>query len=363
MDEPMGFELRLGAVAPRERGRWRLPASDRRPEHGAIDVTAAPHPVGHGSPARLLVSVVVPTFARSLQLELAVRSLRRQTRPPDEIVIAAWKGDAPTGAVVEALREEAAVVAPPWIRVCLTEDNSVTAKENAALASATGSIVCFLDDDAVARPDWIDRIVAWYGDATVGAVGGRDVAQLDLGVIDEPARDVGRVCWFGRLMANHHRRSVGVREVDFLKGVNMSFRKDLLPPIDRRLAGAVPYGFEIDLGLYVRRLGYRLVYDPEIVVDHYSTSEYGASSPIAWTVNHNQTYVLLKHLPVARKLAFLAYTFLLGDRNTIGVLRAPFLIARDGWSFADVAAHFAGKLAGMLTYARSLRVPSERSGK
>lgn len=204
-----------------------------------------------------------------------------------------------TWSLVDDLRrDETWSTGRPHLRFHRMAENTVIAKENAGLGLATGEIVCFMDDDAAARANWLERIVAWYADPSVGAVGGRDLVRLDDRVLDEPARDVGRVRWFRRLIGNHHKHSVGARDVDFLKGVNMSFRRALLPRIDERLDGPVPYGFEIDLGLHVRGLGYRLVYDPEIVVDDYPSTHYGAASPIAWTSNRNQTYVLLKRLPL-----------------------------------------------------------------
>ena len=226
--------------------------------------------------------------------------------------------------------------------------------------SPAASIVGFIDDDAVARLDWLERIADWYDDASVGAVGGRDVIRRGDPVPEQPVRHVGRVRWYGRLVGNHHRLAVGARDVDFLKGVNMSFRRPLLPRIDERLAGPVPYGFEIDLGLHVRGLGYRVVFDPAIVVDHYPSTDYSASSPIAWTVNRNQTYVLLKRLSLTRKIAFVLYTTLIGDRNSVGLARVPLLILRERWSWTSVGAHFSGKIAGLRAYLGSPRDASAR---
>ena len=297
-------------------------------------------------------AVAIATYARPGLLRNALRSLQTQTRPPDEVIVAAWAEDLPTIEVVQELRSDPARSSgKSRIELVVTTENTVTAKENAGIGLATGEIVCFMDDDAAARPDWLERICAWYEDPSVGAVGGRDVVHRDDQEFLEPARDVGRLRWVGRLIGNHHRGCVGARDVDFLKGVNMSFRRALLPSIDERLTGPVPYAFEIDLGLHVRALGYRVVYDPEIVVDHYPTTDIGAASPAAWTVNRNQTYVLLKRLSLPRKLVFLAYTFLLGDRNTIGLARIPLLLVRDRWPAAAIRAHFSGKMAGVRAYA------------
>jgi hypothetical protein len=71
---------------------------------------------------------------------------------------------------------------------------------------------------------------------------------------------------------------------------------------------------------------------------------------LAFITNHNQTYVLLKHLPWWRRLVFLAYTFGVGDRGTMGILRLAWMAARHHWPAASCRAHLAGKLAGIRSF-------------
>ena len=304
------------------------------------------------------MSVIIATYGRPAALAAAVESLRRQGRPPDEIIVVAWCDDDASRPVIERIVQSPGE-RDAWPRVTsiMVEENTVSAKENAGMHAASGDIVCFMDDDAVARPDWLDRLEQHYIDPAVAAAGGRDVVikQGERSPVRTVSR-VGRLTWFGRLEGNHHERAVGVRDVDFLKGCNMSFRRGFLSPIDQLLLGSVPYGFEIDLGLALRERGSRLVYDPEALVDHYASSDMSARQvALARITNHNQTYVLLKHLRWPRKLAFLLYTFVIGDRNTIGIVRVPALVWRDGWTRRELWAHFAGKFAGIQTYTRSRR--------
>jgi GT2 family glycosyltransferase len=305
------------------------------------------------------VSVVIATYRRPDGLHAAVESLRRQTRVPDEIVIAMTTADRLTRPVVETLlREQNGGGHPPVIRVAAVREQSVAAKENAGIAIASGTIVCFMDDDAVARPDWIERLTRHFADSTVGAVGGRDVIWHADRAPERAVKDIGRLRWFGRILANHHQFATGVRDVEFLKGCDMGFRRDLLVPIDPQLVGLVPYGFEIDLGLTIRDRRHRVLYDPEASVDHFATSDMSAArADLAYITNHNQTYILLKHLPWVRRIAFLLYTFLVGDRNTIGLLRVPALVLGHGWSWDSVAGHFRGKVAGIRTFAKRGRRP------
>lgn len=305
----------------------------------------------------LKVSVIIATFRRSASLSRAVASLCAQRRVPDEIVISVWTGDEESCTAINRLAP-CAVSTGCLIKltVVVVPSNTVTAKENAGIRAASGDVLCFMDDDAAARPDWLGGLLAHYADPSVGGVGGRDVVRANGQVLERHVRQVGRLYWFGRLTGNHHNRSIGVRDVNFLKGCNMSFRREALALIDQRLVGTIPYGFEIDMGLTARDRGFRLVYDPDAQVDHYPSTDYGAhNAALSRVVNHNQTYILLKRLPWPRKMAFLLYTFLVGDRNTIGLLRVPVAVWRERWPADAVRAHFDGKLGGIRAYVASLR--------
>jgi GT2 family glycosyltransferase len=292
------------------------------------------------------VSVVIATFARPSALRRALASLTEQSQPAEEVIVAAWDKDGET---------IAAIAQHPSVRQILVSQNTLSAKENAAIGAAVGEIVAFMDDDAVAQREWLAKLRAHYDDASVIGVGGRDVVNNDGVVDDREASNVGQVSWFGRLTGNHHLRIKGIREVQFLKGCNMSYRRSAIVPVDPRLKGDVPYAFELDMGLEARRKG-RLVYDPAVVVDHFPSVDMSPHRPsIALVLNHNVTYILLKHLGWPRRLCFLAYTFLVGDRDTIGLLRVPLLIGRAGWTPAVVATHFRGKLSGVVSFLKWLR--------
>ena len=67
------------------------------------------------------------------------------------------------------------------------------------------------------------------------------------------------------------------REVDVLKGANMSYRRQRHQGIgfDERLRGAgAQVHFEVALGLAVKRAGWRLIYDPAVAVDHYPAQRF-----------------------------------------------------------------------------------------
>jgi hypothetical protein len=105
-----------------------------------------------------------------------------------------------------------------------------------------------------------------FQDPIVGGIGGRDVIS---GNQDPSTADVGHISRWGKVKGNHHRGEGGVREVAVLKGVNSGYRREALElPLNLRGSG-VELHWELAVGFRVRERGWRLLYDPQLVVDHY----------------------------------------------------------------------------------------------
>lgn len=282
-------------------------------------------------------SVVVPSYRRLERLRRALGSLRHQTLRPQEVVVVTKSCDPDSGRWVAHFAEvDSSGIR--WRHVTLQE-MSILAAERAGIEVSRGDVVCFMDDDAVARPDWIARLAAHYRDPRVGGVGGRDIVHEGDRIDGRPVRRVGRISWFGRVTGNHHHEASGARPVDFLKGCNMSFLRSVALTLDPALIGEITYGFEIDLGLTARRLGYSLIYDPDLIVDHYPSRHTPAERTDpgnVYVVSHNQTYAILKHFGPTGRALFLLYSHLVGDRNTPGLLRYLWLPLPEGRSKAEV---------------------------
>src|SRR5688572_6408497 len=112
------------------------------------------------------VSVVICAYSeeRWPDLVAAVASARRQTVSAREVVVVVDHN--------HGLLERARVHLPDVTVVENTSARGLSGARNSGVAAAQGAIVAFLDDDAVAAPDWLARLVAGYGDARVLGVGG-----------------------------------------------------------------------------------------------------------------------------------------------------------------------------------------------
>lgn len=283
--------------------------------------------------APVKVSVVVPTFRRPTALSNCLDALEAQERRPDEILVVI-RGDDD--------ESEAALVGRDAVRAVPVEvppgRPGFVAGLNAGVAASSGEIVCFTDDDAEPRPDWISRIVIEFeADPDLGAFGGRDLVHHD-GVAEEGEEElVGLITPWGKMIGRHHLGVGEAREVDVLKGVNLSVRGDLVRRLgfDGRLLGiATEHHSELHLCLAIKRRGCRVVYDPTLIVDHHPAAraaearEYGPRQ--VRDSSHNETLALLEHLPPRRRRAHLAYATLVGSRGAPGLAQSLRLLITSG---------------------------------
>lgn len=309
------------------------------------------------------VSVVVPTYRRVDSLRATLGALETQRVPAREVIVAWRLDDEETRGAIDDLVKRYGVRSLP------TDAKLQTFQMDAGARVATGNIVAFTDDDGRPRPDWVERLLGFYRDPTVGAVGGRDVVH-DPAVSDLPmGRRVGQIRWFGRVEGNHHLQNQAAREVCFLKGVNLSLRRELWV-IDHELAGAgnQPH-WELGVCLAIRRQGFRILFDPETIVDHHTAARVAEPQRAAhtrWSVArdaHNEIFELARWLPAGRRHVALGYGLLVGNRVAPGP--ALFLpVARQQGAqeaCALVAAAWSGRLRALRRHPRRQPMLSRHS--
>ncbi len=304
------------------------------------------------------ISVIIPTFRRPELLTQCLRALVTQRRLPDEVVVVCRPDDEPSRVVV---RNMADTFPKAGLHEALVSRNGLEAALNAGLEKVAGEIICFSDDDAEVFPDWLQKIESHFAsNPSVGGVGGRDIPVVDGEPLEGTCRMVAHLTWFGRMIGNSHLELVPSRviEVDGLKGVNMSFRARYLEGFrfDERCVSGGTTSNDLDVSLFVRRRGGKLIYDPEVRVNHYSAPRsYGVGRGAQWDrycYSHNLVYVLLKHLSWPKKIIMLGYYFLFGQRKSWGVATLvldPLLRRRIAWR-GELGPSFRGKFDAMQTY-------------
>ena len=148
-------------------------------------------------------------------------------------------------------------------------------KRNIGIREAKGEIVAFIDDDAYPDAHWLEYAVKYFGDETIGAIGGPGVTPSGDPYL---ARIGGRV-YDNLLVSGNYRyryKAGGVRrDVDDYPSCNLFVRKDLLDSFGGYRTDFWP-GEDTLLCKDIVDRGKRIVYDPWVVVCHHRRALFAA---------------------------------------------------------------------------------------
>jgi glucosyl-dolichyl phosphate glucuronosyltransferase len=194
----------------------------------------------------------------------AVASVRAQSLPAEQILLVVDHNP--------ALYERLAAALPDLTVVENSQERGLSGGRNTGIAVATGDIVAFLDDDAVAEPKWLEFFAESYTDPAVAGVGG----------MTQPHWRASRPSWFpeefGWVVGCHYRGMPTTRTpVRNLHGGNASFRREVFGLVGGfrtgigRSASKRPLGCEeteLCIRLGQQRPGSVLMFDDRPVIWH-----------------------------------------------------------------------------------------------
>ncbi|MBR1920648.1 MAG: glycosyltransferase, partial [Kiritimatiellae bacterium] len=210
------------------------------------------------------VSVVVACPRRSWMLDECLAALAAQTyRDFETIVLPDEAFDPP------------AVAAAAGLSIIPTGKVRPAEKRNRGIAAATGEVVAFIDDDAYPDAHWLEYAVRYFGDETIGAVGGPGVTPTGDPFL---ARMGGRVYENWMVSGNYRYRykAGGVRrDVDDYPSCNLFVRKSVLDSFGGYRTDFWP-GEDTLLCKDITDGGKRIVYDPWVIVSHHRRPLFGA---------------------------------------------------------------------------------------
>jgi GT2 family glycosyltransferase len=240
------------------------------------------HPLGRSVPPpesialpafrRPRVTVVIPMHG---QLALTLRCLASLVR---------GAGPTPFRAVVvdDASGDESAAVLDKvaGLRVVALDENvGYLRAVNEGARDVDSPYLCLLNNDVELQPGALQALVATLdADAAIGLAGARLVDMAD-GTLQEAGGivfDDGSAANYGRGESPTAPAFQHVRDVDYCSAAAVVVRTELwrrLGGFDERYAPA--YYEDVDLAFGVRSLGYRVVYEPNAVVEHVEGASHG----------------------------------------------------------------------------------------
>lgn len=279
VDSPFGFHAALSTSALLPAG-W-LAAPNTETLFTILDIrtrsqylaeieayTAAPPTPG----CRL--SVIICTQRRGERLETAVVSVGRQTYPSQDFELIIVNNAPDDTAIVErAARLGERYFAPGQLRLVQCPVAGLSAARNAGLAEAGGEIVCYLDDDAIAEPNWLAEISkAFDAHPEAGVVGGSILLKKP-----EPLprwwRDGMEVHW-SHFAPDYPGCTAVTHWSQYPWGANWCARREALLAMGGfrtrygRKPGTLMSGEEVTAAALIQRLGWAVGVAPQARVTH-----------------------------------------------------------------------------------------------
>jgi len=217
------------------------------------------------------VSIIIPVHGQWLWTERCLDAiLRTEVSELAEVIVV---NDASPDDTLLRLRQY------PWVKVVdLPKNLGFTLASNKGAVVATGEFTLFLNNDTEPLPGFLETLIqAIDSDPTIGMVGSRLIYANGM------LQEAGAIMWadgsghnFGRGESADLSAAQVQRDVDFCSGASILVRTSLIQELggfDPRYAPA--YYEDVDLAFSIRKLGYRVIYEPSSVVVHHEGGSHG----------------------------------------------------------------------------------------
>lgn len=196
-----------------------------------------------------MISVVVPTRNNTEKLERCLQSLRKQSLKCAEIIVV--DGRSTDGTLKTARKHKAKVITD----TLLTIGNAYYA----GAKTAKGDIVAFIDDDAFAPKNWLQKIKSEMEKEKLGVVGGEDL-------LPKNSTKFQQAVYQTDLAKKPTKPLYGKYAKNRLRAANIAFRAEILKKenFNRQLKGLQ----EPELLHRLLKQGCKMKFDPSLHVYH-----------------------------------------------------------------------------------------------
>ncbi len=219
----------------------------------------------------VLISAIICTHNRAEYLAKAIQSLVDQRTPEDqyEIIIV---DNCSTDSTKEAVEQFSSV---NNIRYIYESTLGLSYARNTGWRKARGKYVAYLDDDAIACPTWLDKILEVFETVTPrpGCVGGRVYP------IWEGPRPTWLSDWLLHCLPvmdwSDTPHVLDDLRMEWLAGANIAFPTDLLKSLGGftseldRVGNSLLSSGDVFLEKQIMKVGYSCFYHPDIAIKHH----------------------------------------------------------------------------------------------
>ena len=209
------------------------------------------------------VSVVVCSYNRARILKHCLQSLVEQDAAKNlyEVIVVDNNSNDNTFEVAQGFVQNNIN-----FRVYIENKQGLSYARNLGFKEARANHVAYLDDDAKAYRNYVNRMICVIDDFDFDAFGGRYVpwylSPKPKWFLDEYGSNVYKL------------KNIGLLEDDFIDGGVSVFKKKVLEFLGGFSTGLgmrgkkISYGEETNLQIKMRKIGFKIGFDPDLVVEH-----------------------------------------------------------------------------------------------
>jgi len=224
----------------------------------------------------LSVTVAIPCYNGEIFLHSLLEAVFKQTQVAGEVLV-----------VDDGSQDRTKVIAKQSGVKLIEHDTNrgLACARNSAIQHAKGDIIVFFDADTVPDAKNLERMLREYSHPEVAGVGGQEFFPRTPRKID---------LWRNLFWRQTHGDE-RINSAWMLMGLCCSYRRDALLEVGGFDEKYVTNGEDVDMGLRLSRLGYRLVYLPEVGVFHKRRDTLASMISLAYRHSFWQSRALRKN--------------------------------------------------------------------
>lgn len=237
-------------------------------------------------------SIVIANYNGKHLLDTCLSALLPQVDHPSHIIVV--DNGSTDGSADHMNKEWPCVTSLP-----LKTNTGFTGANNSGAALSTSEIIVLLNNDTKVTPDWLNNLLSPFDNPSVGAVTSSMRRMGDISIMDSAGGALDYLGYsFDRGRGEPESQWRESDEVLFPCGGAMAVRRSALEESNLIFWNHLfLYNEDSDLGLRLWKNGYRVIYQPNAVVEHALSATAGETSPIRVRYcTRNRILVMKRHL-------------------------------------------------------------------
>jgi GT2 family glycosyltransferase len=249
------------------------------------------------------VSIIIPAYNSVRTMKKCVESVLALNYAAYEAIIVDDGSTDGTPAVLGKYKDN------PKLRIIRVPNGGPSKARNMAIKEARGEFIAFTDSDCIVDREWLNNLMQGFAaDGPVVAVGGGQLSPDDETAFGRDLNDFMKKTGVVADYMKDTPAGAGILETDHNPSCNVMYKKEVLQKVGFFTEDLWP-GEDVELDYKIRKLGYRLMFNPAAIVFHYRPADIKSFSKMMFRYGKVQA-ILVRRYGFFRKIQFAPFLLL-----------------------------------------------------